>query len=313
MVATKALDLKGAKLNLQSPEERDKSLQLTAVILFANPSHQTVLNFRKTLVMDEILDASAELCFIKRLFTVKQPAKVSTLWHHRRWLLQYQINRKGVLSYGDDDQFERTRIPADVLGGEFLLATSSSSIYPRNYHAWLHRTLCMRCALDQARTSNEHLDLLVEDRVTTMKWIDLHVSDYSAIHYFVNLSVGLDGLELLRGDRKRCLANEVQDHAQDLLARYPSHESIWMYNRLLEDSPLKKYLPPQTASEEMMVADRMEQRMSCEELCIDERIYRSHVRHHLAWKASRVRHLRGWLYGVILILISLISEGRHTP
>lgn len=221
---------------VQDTQTADKARKMTAVILLSNSGHQTALNIRKRLLLHSFIDAQDELAFIEIMFMVKQIAKVSTLWHHRRWLLCYQLASGRVKNPTNlDEEFVKIALPVELIQKEFAVASAAATVYPRNYHAWLHRTLCMHCALEQAPLSDRHMDLLIEERSFMMKWIDLNVSDYSAVHYLVNLNLGVLALQRLQHGDKQQLAMELRNHAIDLVDRYPIHETLWLYVRLTED------------------------------------------------------------------------------
>lgn len=65
-----------------------KMLTSTAVLLLANPAHETALNARKQLVTSSLLSAPHEPPFTDALFTLRERAKQSLLWAHRRWPLE---------------------------------------------------------------------------------------------------------------------------------------------------------------------------------------------------------------------------------
>ena len=65
----------------------DKIDMFTSIIILANPGQMTSLNLRKALLLSSDIDPSQELKFVAAILTVKQNAKVSMLWHHRRWIL----------------------------------------------------------------------------------------------------------------------------------------------------------------------------------------------------------------------------------
>ncbi|RPD52751.1 hypothetical protein L227DRAFT_658671 [Lentinus tigrinus ALCF2SS1-6] len=60
----------------------------SSVLLLVNPAHQCALNARKRLVELGSLDAAHELAFMGALLTLREGAKQSILWQHRRWLLR---------------------------------------------------------------------------------------------------------------------------------------------------------------------------------------------------------------------------------
>jgi hypothetical protein len=66
---------------------------------------------------------------------------------------------------------------------------------------------------------------LAREHQTTLKWIESHVSDYSAMNYAINFEKMLPGGNPTEGFLP------TKEHAASLLGSYPNHESLWMYLR----------------------------------------------------------------------------------
>lgn len=196
--------------------------RLTRVVLLANPAHQTALNSRKQLVQNHIVDPHWELKFSTSLLSCRECAKESILWHHRRWLLHaiYEI----PTITGSDSVPEV--VSSDALEAEFACASTACHLYPRNYHAWTHRRFCVE-ALIASLKSDVPLNsgVLVKEYQRTLKWIELHISDYSAMNYVINFEKMLSGWNPTEG------CSSTKEHATSLLQSYPDHESLWMYLR----------------------------------------------------------------------------------
>ncbi|KAL5504639.1 hypothetical protein ACEPAH_7302 [Sanghuangporus vaninii] len=161
---------KALQTTSRKSDESLRALELTSVMLLANPAHQSALNLRKAIVLnmysysmeeeDSLRRAcSAELEFIASLLSVKQCSKVSMLWHHRRVLLacifssearsfDADLNRPDRISFTDDYFISGVELPASALQVEFDLTTRACEVYPRNYFAWFHRWLCFQSCLD---------------------------------------------------------------------------------------------------------------------------------------------------------------------
>ncbi|KZT72330.1 hypothetical protein DAEQUDRAFT_31418 [Daedalea quercina L-15889] len=235
-----------------SPEAR-RLKHLTAVILLANPAHQTALNTRKRLVSSGVLDATNELQLCTALLVVRECSKESLLWHHRRWLLcqAHELLNTGAKICRKGDSLRNIALSADSLRSEFSVATQACETYPRNYFAWAHRYLCLEAltlhACSSSPSSHSCRSVLLEELLFARKWVERHVSDYTAVHYLHNMHVLLlqgdniplpenasSALEIDRVDH-RSLRASLYAHAKSLVAAYPEHESMWLYLRAAID------------------------------------------------------------------------------
>lgn len=197
---------------------------LTSIIMLANPGHTTALNLRKMLMDTGFMDSRSELLFTAALLSIKQSAKVSILWHHRRWI---QSRCYSMSSF--DEDFGTVPLSIADIRVEFELAKSACEIYPRNYHAWYHRFLCLQSCALQARHSVAHAALLEEERLFVWSWLRMHVSDHSAVNYLARF---YDLLETLNtADSMKRLRDDGKIQTLDLLRSYPSHEAMWLLLR----------------------------------------------------------------------------------
>ncbi|KIK90761.1 hypothetical protein PAXRUDRAFT_151179 [Paxillus rubicundulus Ve08.2h10] len=211
----------------------------SSVLILANPSHQTALNARKLLVKKKLIDPRTELCFIASLLSSQHCAKHAELWYHRRWLLSYEAH----------ETWPPARLPAGVgetrrdllfasqtdLQQELGLLSHACEVYPRNYFAWTHRLSCVRSLLSNHLTNpskDPNFVVILRREIDGIKrWIEHHVSDYSAVHYILTLS--RDVLQC-----KSLFLEEVIDkegmlaHAIALVREYPGHEALWLYARI---------------------------------------------------------------------------------
>ncbi|KAF9228395.1 protein prenylyltransferase [Gyrodon lividus] len=221
----------------------DSSVQIvidsSSVLILANPSHQTALSARKRLLKEELINPQAELYFIASLLSSQHCAKHAELWYHRRWLLGSVYN-----TY--EKQFP-TRLPAvagasrhvlfaseEGLQQELSLLSRACELYPRNYFAWTHRLICMRSLLSDHLTNPSHIfdfSLILDQEIAGIKrWIEHHISDYSAVHYIVTLS--RDVLESKNMSLQEIISEgDMLAHSITLVQEYPGHEALWMYAR----------------------------------------------------------------------------------
>jgi len=204
------------------PQQSNQLDRLTRVVLLANPAHQTALNTRKRLVQNLTVDPYYELNLSASFLSCRECAKESILWHHRRWLLG--VIHKVPTTAGADSIPET--VPPDALEAEFVRASAACHVYPRNYHAWAHRRFCAKALVaSQQSGALSNPSVLTKEYQRTLKWIESHISDYSAMNYATNLERMLVGGILA----EPCLP--AKEHATLLLQSYPDRESLWMYLR----------------------------------------------------------------------------------
>lgn len=115
--------------------------------------------------------------------------------------------------------------------------------YPKNYYAWTHRRYFLGKVMISTSTAlPTKLDLLEEewnDVVTS--WLNLHVSDHSAVHYASQV-LEIWTTQLLRSSSAdetsssyllQELATKVLSELRTLLERNESHESLWILRRMV--------------------------------------------------------------------------------
>ncbi|KAH7883194.1 hypothetical protein F5I97DRAFT_196669 [Phlebopus sp. FC_14] len=217
----------------------------SSVLILANPSHQTALNTRKQLVREEKIDPCRELQFIASLLPSHHCAKHAELWYHRRWLLSIAHTPRQVAIQSNTEIVSSDTlldIAPDSLRPELDLTARACELYPRNYFAWTHRLICTRSLLRIATTFPEERDKIISmlrcEIAEIKRWIEYHVSDYSAVHYITTL------VQCLHQANHSFLRDTIKDaglfgHASSLVRAYPDHESLWMYARtsFLESDP----------------------------------------------------------------------------
>ncbi|OCH89875.1 hypothetical protein OBBRIDRAFT_793861 [Obba rivulosa] len=221
--------------------DRQNLLHSSAVIVLANPAHQTALNARKWLVELSILEACKELDFITALLAVRNCAKQNLLWRYRRWLL-LQVH-KTVAASNDmsglsEDTLLGLAMPSEAWRHELATTLRACEIYPRNYFAWSHRYLCMKTLCALSMESSDHAqayqEVLFEELVAMKRWVELHVSDYSAMQYLCMLHSGIQStVKHLPNLSQIAEINDADlvTHACTLIEAYPDHEALWLYLR----------------------------------------------------------------------------------
>lgn len=234
----------------------EEVLDTTLIILLVNPSHSTCLNKRKEIVQNGKWSEQQELQMTAALQLPSEGAKSSILWHHRRWLLRRMYSPSNASGENEDD-LEACRLPLDVVSSEISVATTASEVYPRNYHAWLHRYKCLRSmastyrAIDKASPSQSDdvwAQMLRAEEFALKKWIEHNVTDYTAMQYLCHVYSTMEELAVkhiqlnIEEEGEESDANESNlekskvafspvEHAVDLIQRYPSHEALWHYLR----------------------------------------------------------------------------------
>ncbi len=212
------------------------------MLLLVNPAHQSALNTRKSLVELDVLDPAHELRFTDALLTLREGAKQSILWQHRRWLLRC-IHRSTIpkclfLSPGDGDGVDSLYslvLDAEAFRAEFAVVEKACEVYPRNYHAWAHRFLCAQALISLLPGSDDSspppgplMEVVREELARMRLWIERHISDYSAIQYYRQL----EGLFPPKSPLHTLSMKDTMDkHAIELVRAYPTHESLWLYLR----------------------------------------------------------------------------------
>ncbi|KAI6007694.1 protein prenylyltransferase [Pisolithus orientalis] len=194
-------------------------LESSSVILLANPSHQTTLNARKRLVREGTIDPEKELRFTSSLLSCQHCTKHGELWYHRRWMFAFSQQ----LSSGEHSR-SSFHIPLASLGKELALIARACELYPRNYFAWMHRFICFRSVVHChpiGALSNQLSDILNNEIDDIKRWMECHVSDYSAVHYLISLSQLFPQLQGLN--------DGLYHHSTSLVRAYPSHETLWIY------------------------------------------------------------------------------------
>ena len=240
-----------------SPSDSAELLGSSAVLLLANPAHQTALNARKRLILLGRHSASHELRFTDALLTLREGTKQSILWHHRRWLLRrihpplpspFPASSSGS-AWGDGvDTLHDIALPPDAFRAEIAAVERACEAYPRNYHAWAHRFLCAQAlllfafhsapsssspassvpasSLSVSPSSGEVKLALEEERARIRTWVERHVADYSAVQYACRLDLLLSAADLGIG-----IGIGTGAHALELVRAYPAHEALWLYLR----------------------------------------------------------------------------------
>lgn len=231
-----------AAMSLYKNANKSAISALSSVILLANPAHQTVLNARKKLMSEGLIDADRELALVALFIgSSKDCAKQSAIWDHRRWIFRRRYEHIGnsVLGLPAEPQGWGRKasvvpmIPLDVLKKECGLIRSACELYPRNYHAWTHYRWVLDLVSVFISSSVESPEVTQEDSVSFLQgefvklreWVSRHVSDYSAIHLLCSLATQLTAFG------SATLADELSQHALELVLAYPSYEALWLYLR----------------------------------------------------------------------------------
>lgn len=207
----------------------------SAVLIFMNPAHQTALNARKRLIEHKLIDMGQEFKFTAALLSCRHCCKQGELWYHRRWLLQriYPIQRS---HQGADIALNSQNfyLAPNDLSVEMNLVTRACELYPRNYFAWTHRTICIQSTLTSTMhptTSDVFTEIFSKEVLGVTQWIESHISDYGAVNHLKTLAHLVEDVEKasLLHDLQRLLP--LIGHAITLVRAFPEHETLWMYLR----------------------------------------------------------------------------------
>ncbi|KAF8911470.1 hypothetical protein CPB84DRAFT_1812322 [Gymnopilus junonius] len=220
------------------------------VILLLNPAHETALNTRKQLIQDGFLDPQRELVLIE-LIARGSPecAKQSSVWDHRRWCFRKIC---GIMGPAVIRPFQRCwssseevqmfpKISPSAVRHELNVIHRTCEIYPRNYHSWTHLHFLMDVCYASIYLSGDlddrrqFLGIITGEHIHLRRWVEQHVSDYSAVHQLCQLQRLIDHLRMTSvfdDDAMRASnSSELVEHAISLILAFPSHESLWMYLR----------------------------------------------------------------------------------
>lgn len=230
---------------VQAKENRTELIEVTCVVLLVNPAHSTCLNKRRALVEEGLLAGKDELTLISSLQLLRESSKSSILWSYRRWILR-KLYGAADISH-DADSLDGVAIPLESISQELAIATTASEVYPRNYHAWLHRYKCLdslASSFPSTAPSTLLSQVLRAEEFAITKWVEMNVGDYSAMQYLCHLYTTMEKLGIQHiqmhadedeGDRSDKKVVTVPfspwEHATELVQRYPMHESLWYYLR----------------------------------------------------------------------------------
>jgi protein prenyltransferase alpha subunit repeat containing protein 1 len=103
----------------------------------------------------------------------------------------------------------------------------ASSSYPRNYYAWTYRywVLSYYCSNDLPLIEKEYKD--------TCHWIETNISDYSGFQYLQHL------MKMSKIDNDELKRDVHMNWVNQLIIRYPGHESLWCHRRFCSDLFIK--------------------------------------------------------------------------
>ena len=219
-------------------------LAITAVVLLVNPAHASALNLRKNLIENGVTSETDELSITSALQLTSDGSKSSILWHHRRWILRrLYASPSSNMEEIPFDSLAGCKLPMDVVLAEFAAVATAGEIYPRNYHAWRHRYICLQGAVSSRHAHPEQQNALAQllraEEFGLKKWTELHATDYTAMQYLCQLYAAMDACgiqhiqihEGLGDDSDQSEREKVEfsllGHFIELVTRYPSHEALW--------------------------------------------------------------------------------------
>jgi len=240
-------------LSCNIPKE---AIAITIALLLFNSGHQTALNARKRLIEAGHLDVLDEIRLFEKIARgSRECAKQSIVWGHRWWCHTQLYGMFGPTiapnvptlknwATTPEEIYFLPKLPLSAVRQEFDLIRHTCGTYPRNYHAWTYwhsiANVCYASSYDlEAREGRQgFLDLLLREYEDLRAWVDLHVSDYSAIHQLCQLGSLIQTWPVAsRTEETPGLPNEFSasllSHSLSLLQSYPSHESLWMYIRFV--------------------------------------------------------------------------------
>lgn len=235
----------------------------TSCILLLNPAHQTALNSRKRLIRDGHLDPEKELIFTELLLRgLTECAKQSIIWDHRRWCFRELYGVMGpklsmvppCVEHWSTAEERQTfpKIPPAVIQHELSIIQHACQSYPRNYHAWAHWhfiiNVCHTSVYFHSSTADsdepeplagkrqDFLEVIIAENTRLRGWVELNVSDYSAMHQLCQIQKLIEQLLhsgiLVPVSAKNLTSLALAEQSLSLVTAFPSHESLWMYLRI---------------------------------------------------------------------------------
>lgn len=252
-----SLYLRAVSTNLLRSNDARTVNAVSSVILLLNPAHQTALNTRKRLLHEGTLQHKQELIFTELLLRgSKDAAKESIIWDHRRWCFAQLYGSIQVPSNASDANLRHwgrnadtasyfPKLTPEAFTNEFDLVLHSCETYPRNYYGWAHwhqiMDICYasflhaRIDVDASETPRSFLAIILGQYGRLRRWIEQHISDYSAVNQLCGLQEMILHLISTRQVEPGSLSGDLSlsplDHVLGLMETYPSHETIWLYLR----------------------------------------------------------------------------------
>ncbi|KAI8988170.1 hypothetical protein BDF20DRAFT_910694 [Mycotypha africana] len=183
-------------IKLNKTQQRELE-EVTRVMVLLKPDNYTAMNRRKDMMLKGYINPKAELALIELIFTVPRHSKSSVAWYHRQWIhSQFRDN----LRINVEKEMELCKITAEA--------------NPRNYYSWTYRIWI----LSTYGISDRLIDKEYND---VCQWLTLNISDYSAFQYLHNVIIA----------HKNFNRNKHTDWINQLIIKYPFHESLWYHKR----------------------------------------------------------------------------------
>ncbi|KAF9565589.1 hypothetical protein CPC08DRAFT_659047 [Agrocybe pediades] len=238
------------KFNSRTSAPRE-AIAATSTIILLNPAHQSALNTRKRLIEQGHLDAKTELVLTGLISRGSPEAgKQSIMWDHRRWCFSRIYGVMGPTttvpsltscSIPAEQQFF-PKITPTAVREELSIIQHTCQTYPRNYHAWAQwnylLNLCFASVYlpENKGEQREFLGIILDEYARMRSWVAQHVSDYSAMFQLFQCQKVIDKLSadgLLSIMPPGDTPLELLGHALSLVEAFPTHESLWLYLRLI--------------------------------------------------------------------------------
>lgn len=130
-----------------------------------------------------------------------------------------------------------------LIQGEQDTCERVAEIFPKNYYAWTHRrylwTLLSKFEDDDKNNNtdseqNDPWTMLLNDELDRLwKWLHLHPSDHSAVHYMGQVVyMYLSSISNTASVDEVGIPDQIQGRVRDLIGDHGEHESIWILRRI---------------------------------------------------------------------------------
>lgn len=235
----------------QSKRREDPAVlnRWTQFCLLIAPEVTTFWNVRKLLLRQGHLSADTDLHLTKLILSRK--AKCMQVFQHRKWMYSNILTRgltqpaNGAHNFNEENHNDNVGLLNSLCIKQFLfseldICSWTADKHQNNYHSWNHRLW----VLQQFATRVGFANVCRLEYETSHRWVSVHVSEHSGLHYLQYL---LDSLVSLVNEAKveniqeiipcvdsvENLYQKELEFNRDLIEEYRDHEALFCHRRFL--------------------------------------------------------------------------------